>query len=138
MIRVENGADARPLQLPLLALQLLAIDLIRDDLRQHAQEANVSIVEGRLGSAAETAERAVQGSVPEPDGSTDVRTDAGLARQREIGRACIRGRVVNEMRQLALGHAHAVGLLDGQVRADLEVEPVVLAVDRLHDEVPVE
>jgi hypothetical protein len=115
-----------------------SIDLIRDDLREHAQKAHVPIVEGRLGGPAEAAERAVEGSVPEPDRSADVRPDPRLACQRKIGGELVRGSVVDEMGQLPLGHAPAVSLFDGKARPDFEVEPLVVAVDRLHHEVAVE
>ena len=90
LVSIENRANAGPFQLALLALELLAIELIRDDLGQHAQEAHVAIVQGRLGGPAEAAERAVESSVPEPDRCADVGADAGLARDRKIGRALVR------------------------------------------------
>src|SRR5439155_4752144 len=96
------------------------------------------IVERRLGAAAEAAERAVEGSIPKADRGPDVRADARLASKREISSALVRRCVVNEMGQLALGHAPAIGLFDGKARADLEVEPFVVAVEGLHDEVAVE
>ena len=138
MVSIEDRPNAGPLQLALLALELPAIELIRDDLGQHTQEADVTVVQGRLGGAAEAAERAVQGSVPEPDRCTDVSADAGLARHREIGRPLVCCGVMNEMRQLPLSHTPAVGLIGWDARPDLEVEPLVGTVDRLHDELAVE
>jgi hypothetical protein len=45
LISIEDRANAGPLQLALLALELPSIEVIRHDLRQHAQEANIALVE---------------------------------------------------------------------------------------------
>src|SRR5438094_1566754 len=111
VVAVEHGAHARPLQPALLAFELPAIDVIRNDLREHVQEARVTVVERGLGGPAEATQRSVEGSVPEPDGRSDVGADPRLAGQRKTGGALVVRSVLNQVGELALNHSAAVRLL---------------------------
>src|SRR5207244_5345385 len=117
---------------------MLPVELIRDDLREDAQEADVALVQRGFRGTAETAERPVQASVPEPDGNADVRADARLAGHGEIGGPLVVGGIADEMRQVAPDHLMAVGVFLRDPRTGLDAEPFVLPVDGLHDKVLVE
>ena len=69
IVTIKHSSDTRPLEPALLALELLAVDLV-------GKEPHVANVQRGLRGAAETAERAVERSVPEANGHADVRTDA--------------------------------------------------------------
>ena len=81
LVAIEHRTNAGPLQPPLLAFELLAVELVGDDLGEDAHEADVPLVQRRLRRAAETAERAVEAPVPKPNGDSEVGADAGFTRQ---------------------------------------------------------